>query len=122
MGIVIRGSYGVRRSITQSTKASTATAGSRSRLLMHFAAVSCSTQTALAHSPPEEEANFGFGTSGQITELNVKIGDTVDAGQVIGQIDNSESFLRTNRPNALSMTSQPRPQSLKQSRRCPGGS
>jgi len=39
---------------------------------------------------PANEASFGFGTSGQITELNVKIGDYVEAGQVIGQIDNSE--------------------------------
>jgi RND family efflux transporter MFP subunit len=39
---------------------------------------------------PANEASFGFGTSGQITELNVKIGDYVEAGQEIGQIDNSE--------------------------------
>src|SRR5215208_6298617 len=35
-------------------------------------------------------ANFGFGTSGQITELDVKIGDTVQAGQVIGKMDDTE--------------------------------
>jgi RND family efflux transporter MFP subunit len=40
---------------------------------------------------PANEASFGFGTSGQITELNVKIGDTVEAGQVIGQIDNADA-------------------------------
>jgi HlyD family secretion protein len=39
---------------------------------------------------PAKEASFGFGTSGQITELNVKIGDTVEAGQVIGRIDDAE--------------------------------
>jgi len=39
---------------------------------------------------PANEASFGFGTSGQIIELNVKIGDTVEAGQVIGQMDNSD--------------------------------
>ena len=38
---------------------------------------------------PANEASFGFGTSGQITELNIKIGDYVEAGQVIGQIDNT---------------------------------
>ncbi|HUE98586.1 MAG TPA: efflux RND transporter periplasmic adaptor subunit [Anaerolineales bacterium] len=38
---------------------------------------------------PAREASFGFGTSGQITELNVRIGDTVEAGQVIGEIDNA---------------------------------
>src|SRR5512134_3195015 len=40
---------------------------------------------------PANEASFGFGTSGQITELSVKIGDTVEAGQVIGQIDNADA-------------------------------
>jgi len=35
-------------------------------------------------------ANFGFGTSGQVTELDVKIGDTVEAGQVIGKMDDTE--------------------------------
>ncbi len=39
---------------------------------------------------PSNEASFGFGTSGQITKLGVKIGDTVEAGQVIGQIDNAD--------------------------------
>src|SRR6185436_4200542 len=35
-------------------------------------------------------ASFGFGTSGQITELNVKIGDQVQAGQVIGKMDDAQ--------------------------------
>jgi multidrug efflux pump subunit AcrA (membrane-fusion protein) len=39
---------------------------------------------------PAKEASFGFGTSGQITELNAEIGDYVEAGQVIGQIDNTD--------------------------------
>jgi HlyD family secretion protein len=39
---------------------------------------------------PANEASFGFGTSGQISELAVKIGDVVEAGQVIGRIDDSE--------------------------------
>jgi len=39
---------------------------------------------------PSNQISFGFGTSGQITELNVKIGDVVEAGQVIGQIDDTE--------------------------------
>jgi HlyD family secretion protein len=40
---------------------------------------------------PANTASFGFGTSGKITELNVKIGDTVKAGQVIGQLDNGDA-------------------------------
>jgi macrolide-specific efflux system membrane fusion protein len=39
---------------------------------------------------PANEVTFGFGVSGQITELNVKIGDQMEAGQVIGQIDNAD--------------------------------
>ncbi len=35
--------------------------------------------------------SFGFGTSGQIEELDVKIGDTVKAGQVIGKIDDTDA-------------------------------
>ena len=41
---------------------------------------------------PANTASFGFGTSGQITELNVKIGEKVEAGQVIGQIDNADAL------------------------------
>ncbi len=39
---------------------------------------------------PANEASFGFGTSGQITELSVKIGDHVEAGQVVGRMDDTE--------------------------------
>lgn len=40
---------------------------------------------------PANEVSFGFGTSGQITELNAKIGDQVQAGQVIGKLDDTEA-------------------------------
>jgi len=36
---------------------------------------------------PQSEATFGFKTSGQITQVNVKIGDQVEAGQVLAQLD-----------------------------------
>ncbi len=39
---------------------------------------------------PANEVSFGFGVSGQVTELNVKVGDQVEAGQVVGQIDNAD--------------------------------
>ncbi|MBN2116012.1 MAG: efflux RND transporter periplasmic adaptor subunit [Anaerolineales bacterium] len=41
---------------------------------------------------PANEVSFGFGVSGQVTELNVRIGDQVEAGQVIGQIDNADAL------------------------------
>jgi len=40
---------------------------------------------------PANEVSFGFGTSGQITELSVKVGDQVEAGQVIGKMDDTEA-------------------------------
>ena len=41
---------------------------------------------------PSNQVSFGFGTSGQVTELNVKIGDMVEAGQVIGQLNNTDAL------------------------------
>ncbi len=35
------------------------------------------------------QISFGFGTSGQIAELDVKIGDQVQTGQVLGKIDDT---------------------------------
>ena len=35
------------------------------------------------------EASFGFSTSGQVKSLNVKVGDVVEAGQLLAELDNS---------------------------------
>jgi len=35
------------------------------------------------------EASFGFGTSAQVKSLNVKVGDVVEAGQLLAELDNS---------------------------------
>jgi len=40
---------------------------------------------------PANEVSFGFGTSGQVTELDVKVGDQVEAGQLIGMMDDTEA-------------------------------
>jgi HlyD family secretion protein len=37
----------------------------------------------------QSEATFGFSTSGQVTQVYVKVGDQVEAGQVLAQIDDS---------------------------------
>jgi len=39
---------------------------------------------------PAEESNFGFNTSGQVSEIYVTIGDQVEAGQVLAQLDDTE--------------------------------
>ena len=36
---------------------------------------------------PAQESSFGFNTSGQVSEIFVKIGDHVEAGQVLAQLD-----------------------------------
>ena len=36
---------------------------------------------------PEAESALGFNTNGQVKEINVKVGDTVKAGQVLAQLD-----------------------------------
>ncbi|HLO29051.1 MAG TPA: biotin/lipoyl-binding protein, partial [Anaerolineales bacterium] len=40
---------------------------------------------------PGAESSFGFNTSGQISEIYVKIGDQVQAGQVLAQLDDAEA-------------------------------
>jgi len=35
----------------------------------------------------QADASFGFDTSGQVTKVNVKVGDQVEAGQVLAQLD-----------------------------------
>jgi HlyD family secretion protein len=37
----------------------------------------------------QTDASFGFDTSGQVTEVNVKVGDQVEAGQVLAQLDDT---------------------------------
>ena len=38
---------------------------------------------------PAEEASFGFGANGQVTKINVKVGDRVESGQLLAELDNS---------------------------------
>ena len=43
---------------------------------------------------PAEESSFGFNTSGQVSEINVKIGDEVEAGQVLAQLDDTDAKIK----------------------------
>lgn len=38
---------------------------------------------------PAAEASFGFGTSGQVSKIDAKVGDSVQAGQLLAELDNS---------------------------------
>ena len=40
------------------------------------------------------EASFGFGTSGQVTKVNAKMGDLVKAGDVLAEIDNTDQQIQ----------------------------
>ena len=39
---------------------------------------------------PAEETTFGFNTTGQVSAINVKVGDQVKAGQVLAQLDDTD--------------------------------
>jgi len=43
---------------------------------------------------PAAESNFGFNTNGQVSEINVKVGDQVKAGQVLAQLDDTEAKIK----------------------------
>ena len=40
---------------------------------------------------PAAESNFGFNSSGQVSEINVKVGDRVETGQVLAQLDDTQA-------------------------------
>ena len=42
---------------------------------------------------PAEETTFGFSTTGQVNAINVKVGDQVEAGQVLAQLDDTEATI-----------------------------
>ncbi|MEW5827732.1 MAG: efflux RND transporter periplasmic adaptor subunit [Chloroflexota bacterium] len=56
---------------------------------------------------PAAEATFGFETSGQVTEILVKVGDEVEAGQVLALLDDTDalSSLASARRDLLELTS-----------------
>lgn len=43
---------------------------------------------------PAAQATFGFRTSGQVTKINVKVGDTVEAGQIMAELDNTSQQIQ----------------------------
>ena len=43
---------------------------------------------------PAEQSSFGFNTSGQVSEINVKVGDQVETGQVLAQLDDTDAKIK----------------------------
>lgn len=41
----------------------------------------------------QSKTSFGFSTNGQVTKINVKVGDTVEAGQALAELDNTSATL-----------------------------
>lgn len=46
---------------------------------------------------PNEKVSVGFQTSGVLAELNVKVGDRVETGQVLAKLDDTDAMLRLHR-------------------------
>ena len=46
---------------------------------------------------PLTESSFGFNASGQVSEINVQIGDHVEAGQVLAQLDDTYATINLDR-------------------------
>lgn len=44
----------------------------------------------------QNNVSFGFGTSGQVTRVNVKVGEQVEAGQVLAELSNTSASLNYN--------------------------
>ena len=86
MGLIAAGGiyyvkgYSTDRTAAQSSTVQTAVAG-RGNLV-----ISASGTGTLI---PNSDATFGFKTSGQVTRINVKIGDQVESGQTLAQLDNT---------------------------------
>jgi HlyD family secretion protein len=43
---------------------------------------------------PEAESALGFNSSGQLKEIDVKVGDTVEAGEVLAQLDDTDAKIQ----------------------------
>src|SRR5512139_2561241 len=43
---------------------------------------------------PQEESALGFNTSGQVKEISVKVGDKVEAGQILAQLDDTDAQIQ----------------------------
>ena len=57
---------------------------------------------------PADQVTFGFGTSGQVTKLSIKVGDQVQAGQVLAEVDGtSQQVAYTQAKRALTDLTSP---------------
>jgi multidrug efflux pump subunit AcrA (membrane-fusion protein) len=79
-GIYYAKGYSTNRTAVQASTVQT-TVAQRGNLIISASG----TGTLIANS----DATFGFKTSGQVTKINVKIGDQVEVGQVLAQLDDT---------------------------------
>lgn len=52
------------------------------------------TAAGVGNIQPNEKVSIGFQTSGVLVELNVRVGDRVEAGQVLAKLDDTDAGLR----------------------------
>jgi multidrug efflux pump subunit AcrA (membrane-fusion protein) len=109
LGIVVLGLAGGGYAIYHSSSTTAVSTSTDSAMQTATARISSIVITATGSGTliPHDEASAGFGTSGKIMQVNVKVGDVVEAGQVLAELDSAtaQSAYDSARLNYLNMTS-----------------
>jgi HlyD family secretion protein len=109
LGIIVLGLAGGGYAIYRNSQATTVTASTDAAMQTAVARRSSIVITASGSGTliPRDEASAGFGASGKITQVYVKVGDEVAAGQVLAEMDSAtaQSSYTSARLDYLNMTS-----------------
>jgi HlyD family secretion protein len=109
LGIIVLGLAGGGYAIYRNSQATTVTASTDAAMQTAVARRSSIVITASGSGTliPRDEASAGFGASGKITQIYVKVGDEVAAGQVLAEMDSAtaQSSYTSARLDYLNMTS-----------------